>query len=141
MRRTAVVKIDHNDLKKSTCVALKVNHDLKKTGELKESDEPVVGKKKRRGSAKEKDTSKGQSTDELMRVKDRFYFNQYFPIAEEFLDEAFLQDHVHSEEKRELLKSLARKRCSLLGVVGRRAFHIFDATHRTWICSSKELGY
>ena len=27
------------------------------------------------------------------------------------------------------------------GVVGRRAFHIFDKTNRTWITNSKELGY
>jgi hypothetical protein len=29
----------------------------------------------------------------------------------------------------------------MFGVVGRRAFHIFDKTHMTWVCSSKALGY
>ena len=31
--------------------------------------------------------------------------------------------------------------CELYGVVGRRAFHIFDKTHMTWVCCSKLLGY
>ena len=28
-----------------------------------------------------------------------------------------------------------------MGIIGRRAFHIFDKTHRTWITSTKKLGY
>ena len=28
-----------------------------------------------------------------------------------------------------------------MAVVGRFALHIFDKTHRTWLCSIKELAY
>jgi hypothetical protein len=79
-------------------------------------------------------------TEELP-VKDRFYFAQYFPIKESYLSENFLEIHVQSEKKRQLLRGLTKQHCELYGVVGRRAFHIFDKTHMTWICSSKALGY
>ena len=49
--------------------------------------------------------------------------------------------HVKSENKKLLLRGLTKKNCELYGVIGRRAFHIFDKTHLTWICSSKVLGY
>lgn len=57
------------------------------------------------------------------------------------LSEEFLSELVESPAKRALLKDLTRKRCELVGVVGRNAFHIFDKTNRTWICSSKAHGY
>lgn len=78
---------------------------------------------------------------EELPVKDRFYFAQYFPIKESQLSENFLEIHVRSEKKRQLLRGLTKQHCELIGVVGRRAFHIFDKTHMTWICSSKALGY
>lgn len=28
-----------------------------------------------------------------------------------------------------------------MAVVGRYALHLFDKTHRTWVCSVEELGY
>jgi len=43
--------------------------------------------------------------------------------------------------KANLLRDFRRARCNLVGVVGRKAFHIFDLTHMTWICSSNSLGY
>ena len=39
------------------------------------------------------------------------------------------------------MNNLTKKNCELVGIVGRKAFHIFDKTHRTWICSSRALGY
>lgn len=78
---------------------------------------------------------------EDMIVKDRFFFNQYFPIKEKHLSDNFLEMYVDSEEKRQLLLGLSRQKCQLMGIVGRRAFHIFDKTHRTWITSTKKLGY
>ena len=37
---------------------------------------------------------------EDMIVKDRFFFNQYFPIKEKHLSDNFLEMYVDSEEKR-----------------------------------------
>ena len=51
-----------------------------------------------------------------------------------------MQIHV-KPDKRELLKDCRRKHSELIGVVGRKAFHIFDKTAMTWICSSEALGY
>ena len=79
-------------------------------------------------------------TTEFMTVKDRFYFNQFFPIGDNLSDE-FLKEHVGSTHKQQLLKDLKRQRCELIGIVGRRAFHIFDKTNRTWISNSLALGY
>ena len=75
-----------------------------------------------------------------MKAEDRFFFNQFFPIRHEHLNEQFLELHV-TEDKKQLLLKLSLQRCQLIGIVGRRAFHIFDKTHRTWICSSRALGY
>jgi len=33
------------------------------------------------------------------------------------------------------------KNCDLVGIVGRRAFHVFDRTNLKWVCSSRALGY
>ena len=77
---------------------------------------------------------------ECMKARDRFFFNQFFPIRHEHLSEQFLEQNV-TEEKKQLLLRLSLQRCQLIGIVGRRAFHIFDKTHKTWICSSKKLGY
>lgn len=79
------------------------------------------------------------SQPELLPVKDRFYLNQYFPITHELSDE-FLEKHV-SPEKQAILRDCRRKRSELIGVVGRIAFHIFDKSAMTWICSSESLGY
>lgn len=64
---------------------------------------------------------------------DRFYFNQYFPISSKVLQvPEFIQ---HFKPKVNGPKS------DLIGVVGREAFHIFNKSDRTWVCSRKELGY
>jgi len=44
-------------------------------------------------------------------------------------------------EKRALLQDLKQKRSQLIGILGRKGIHIFDATTRTWITSSEKLGY
>lgn len=33
------------------------------------------------------------------------------------------------------------KLCDLIGIMGRKALHIFDKTYMIWICSSTKLGY
>jgi len=91
-------------------------------------------------SAQKADYLAKKSNTEYMTQKDRFYFNQFFPITDNLTPE-FLQEHVPNMDKQRLLKDLKKKRCELLGVVGRRAFHIFDSTHRIWITNSLELGY
>lgn len=53
----------------------------------------------------------------------------------------FLEQYVKDISKRNLLKDYSKRNCDLIGIVGRKAFHIFDKTHRTWICSSKNLAY
>lgn len=75
-----------------------------------------------------------------MPLKDRFLNNLHFPIRRDQLSEQFIERHVHSEQKRQHLRGLAGESCELIGVVGRRAFHVFDKRHMTWICSSKDLG-
>jgi hypothetical protein len=73
-----------------------------------------------------------------MMIKDRFYFNQYFPIPH--LDEDFIEKFVPAE-KHHLLLDKHLTKCTLFGFISRHAFHIFDKTNRTWITSAKDLGY
>ena len=121
MKKTAIFDFNNRDIKDSTITMIPAKHEL--------DLEP-----------QELDLKKMSETEDLI-VKDRFYFAQYFPIKENQLSENFLEIHVNSEKKRQLLRGLTKRHCELYGVVGRRAFHIFDKTHKTWICSSKALGY
>lgn len=58
------------------------------------------------------------------------------------LTEEFINTHINnSKKKRDLLLDCKNKHCNLIGIVGRVAFHIFDETYMTWICSSEALGY
>ena len=87
---------------------------------------------------------KGQSDSlmfEQLEVADRFFMNQYFPIDTAMITEDFIETHVSSEIKKMLLRDCKKKRCDLIGIVGRKALHIFDKTYMTWICSSAKLGY
>ena len=43
--------------------------------------------------------------------------------------------------KLDLITGLKNRKCELIGVIGRHAFHIFDKTHATWISHNEELGY
>ena len=40
-----------------------------------------------------------------------------------------------------MVRDQSQQRLELVAVVGRFALHIFDKTHRTWLCSIKELAY
>jgi hypothetical protein len=53
----------------------------------------------------------------------------------------FLNMYIENVERQSILKDLLKKKCELIGVVGRNAFHIFDKTNLTWFCSIKALGY
>ena len=44
-------------------------------------------------------------------------------------------------KKTMLLDPVIKRKCELIGVLGRRCFHLFDKTHLTWVCSVKQLGY
>lgn len=112
MNRTAIVHIDHSDFNKTRFELLK--------------------------SKQGKDDIR---QDVQMSKEDRFYFNQYFPLKAENLNDDFLESHVKSVKNRTLLKDLSQQKCELYGIIGRRAFHIFDKTHMVWICNSKKLGY
>jgi hypothetical protein len=57
------------------------------------------------------------------------------------INDDFIEKHVTNETKKRLLRDCMIKRCDLIGVVGRKAFHVFDKTYMTWICSSANLGY
>jgi hypothetical protein len=46
-----------------------------------------------------------------------------------------------SKEKSLFLTDKHRKKCDLVGVIGREAFHIFDKANMTWIAAIEELGY
>ena len=140
MKRSAILRLDNEKFSRSTLTQLEAE-DKKPVGtstvkEVEESygEAPPVAKRS-------KTDSKPHKINEDMKSADRFFFNQYFPIKEAFLSDKFLTTHVDSEEKRQQLRDLSRKKCHLMGIVGRRAFHIFDKTHRTWICSTKKLGY
>ena len=74
-------------------------------------------------------------------VMDRFYFNQYFPIPENILqDEEFQKLYIPDSETRDSLMQ-AKSHQEFVGIVGRCAFHIFDKTNRQWVCSTKALAY
>ena len=58
------------------------------------------------------------------------------------ISEKFIEEHVQDADKKELLLNpVTRFRTKLIGIVGRRCFHLFDKTNMTWICSAKKLGY
>jgi hypothetical protein len=43
--------------------------------------------------------------------------------------------------KQELLTDLSRSKPTLVGILGRHAFHIYNKTDRTWMCHIDALGY
>ena len=73
-----------------------------------------------------------------MSVMDRFYLNQTFPIDTEHISNGCLSI---TKDKLELINELKNKKCELIGVAGRHAFHVFDKTHNTWISHTESLGY
>lgn len=49
--------------------------------------------------------------------------------------------HMNNLTKEDLITSLKPGKCDLVGVMGRRALHVFDRSHRAWVYSSDALGY
>jgi hypothetical protein len=62
-------------------------------------------------------------------------------VPHEKLNDEFLKKHVPDQQKCDLLIDLSKQKCELIGVVGRKAFHIFDKTNMTWIANIRALGY
>ena len=84
---------------------------------------------------------------EKLPCDDRFYFNQYFPLKGRSgedtcpLSEKFVEKYV-AENKRNILRvENNKKNAELVGIVGRQAFHVFDKTTRSWVCSCPSLAY
>lgn len=114
MKRTCVLKIDCTNLDKSTFKILEAKNISQYTSVQFQTE---------------------------LETADRFYFNQYFPVSEKLITETFIETYVKNETVKLLLKDHSQKRLDLVAVVGRFALHIFDKTHRTWVCSIEELAY
>ena len=79
---------------------------------------------------------------EQMKHKDRFYFNQFFPVNNEMISKKFINEYVNDPIVKGILSDPVQlKKCQIIGVIGRRCFHLFDKKHMQWLCSAKKLGY
>lgn len=110
-------------------------YDLKKQTGILHLDPEVIGNSKVRLLCYE-------HLPEEMQIADRFYFNQFFPLPETLIkNPKFQQDHIKDPARIALANDLKLKRGEFVGIVGRKAFHIFDKANRRWVASSQQLGY